>query len=100
RPAIQAMNAARSARDQAREKAATAGELRTCRETRERFETRLGKTEESVDWGNYIVSKLTRTGCQLVSLEPRKTGSKGPFRVVEFEVEVRGFFPDLADFVD
>jgi hypothetical protein len=101
KPMSSRLAAARERFKDASKLAAEAEELVFFKGQVEVYEKRTGYPADVSDWQNYVFEALSTIDAQLISLEPRKTSAKGPFKIVEMELVAKGKdYNALLDFVD
>ncbi len=67
---------------------------------RQVYQDRLVPTAELVDWQDYVLDALGRSGAVLSLLEPQPILVTGNFKVIELDVTATGTYSQLSDFVD
>lgn len=100
RPEAARLEAARTRLRKLEATAEDAEELRAVVKQSESYVGRLPKGEDPGNWQDYVSGHIEAAGVTLRKLEPRKTLSSGPFRVVVLEVTVDGLYPQLVDLLD
>jgi len=92
---------ARADNKEAHETARMAEEAVFFTKQRGEYDSRVQIESDITNWQNYVLEKLRCTTATLISIEPRKPITKGPFTVLEMEVVVKGrSYQEFADFVD
>jgi hypothetical protein len=100
-PATGALAAARKRVAEAEKRADMAEAVLFYRTQVELYESRSAGSSDITDWQNYLLDNLSHTNLHLASLEPRKSTGKGPFKIIEMEMLVRGqLFAEIVDFID
>lgn len=100
RPQAQRLARARKSLTRIEGRAAKADEVVFYSKQIEQYGPALFPTSDVVAWQRYVIDKLEQSGARLTSLEPKKTDSKGVFRILELELNAKGTYSQLADFVD
>jgi Tfp pilus assembly protein PilO len=99
-PQAEALAAARKSLRKATKRADMAQELRFFESEKKRYEPLFFENADIVDWQRYVLNELEASGARLRSLEPKKTESKGNFKVLELSVDATGTYSQLVDFID
>jgi len=101
RPSAAGLAAARARKVSAQKKAAMAEDVLFYNTQIGLYEERSAVSSDISDWQNYVLGNLAHTSVQLISFEPKKTESKGPFKIIEMELIVRGqVYSEFIDFID
>jgi Tfp pilus assembly protein PilO len=100
RPESERLAEARALAEKLEATAADAEELRGVVKQGESYLPRVPKGEDTAAWQSYVNTQVEAAGVTLRKVEPRKTLSSGPFRVVVLEVTVDGNYTQLVDFFD
>jgi hypothetical protein len=101
RPLGERLEAARTANAKAKTASKKAAEAVLYTKQRDLYEERVAVESRITDWQNYVLGVLGDTSAMLVSLEPRKNTSKGPFTIIEMELVAKGdSYNEFAIFVD
>jgi Tfp pilus assembly protein PilO len=100
RPVAQHLASARKEEAEAAVRADTADDVRFLEKQMKTYEPHLATSADLVEWGDYILGKLEKSGATLQSIEPKKTLAVGPFKVVDIDLTAKGSYEELVDFVD
>lgn len=100
RPAAIHLANALKQQSEAAARADTADDVRFLEKQMKTYEPHLATSADLVEWGDYILGKLEKSGATLQSIEPKKTVASGPFKVVDIDLTAKGTYEELVDFVD
>ena len=99
-PLADRLDVARARRKVAKAMSTLSHDVRGYVEQVENYDPHVAVSPELVDWQAYVMTLLEHSTAVLISLQPKKTESKGVFQVLEMEVVARGSsYREFVDFV-
>ena len=70
-------------------------------EQQELYRPLLTGSDNLLDWQNFLLSKVDRSGVELYTIEPYKADKRGPYTVMRFNISVKSDnYESLADLMD
>jgi Tfp pilus assembly protein PilO len=99
-PQVARLATARKEQVEAQKRADASDDLRLLEKQMKVYAPRLAASADLVEWGDYILEKLEKSGATLHSMDPKKTTTSGAFKVVDFDLTAQGTYEQLADFID
>jgi Tfp pilus assembly protein PilO len=99
-PQVARLATARQQQVEAQKRADASDDLRLLEKQMKVYAPRLAASADLVEWGDYILEKLEKSGATLHSMDPKKTTASGAFKVVDFDLTAQGTYEQLADFID
>jgi hypothetical protein len=99
-PEIARLGSSRDRLAEAETRAHASDDLRQLEKQSKGYSARVATSADLVEWSNYLLEKLEKSGATLHAMDPKQTTSAGPFKVVDFDLTAQGTYEQLCDFID